>query len=53
MEFEVQQDDERMEIIAKRIVAQHAPTVFAADMANPSGKTRKAVTTYTTTKDKR
>lgn len=53
MEFEVQQDDERMTVIAKRAVHEEAPTVFANDLANPSGKTRRAITTYTTARNNR
>lgn len=53
MEFEVQNNDDRIEIIAKRIVARDAPGIFANDMANASSKTRKAVTGYTTASSKR
>jgi tape measure domain-containing protein len=53
MEFEVQRDDERMEIIAKRVLQKDGPGVIANDMANASGKTRKAVTGYTTATSKR
>jgi tape measure domain-containing protein len=53
MEFEVHQDDERMEIIARRVLQKDGPTVIANDMSNPSSKTRKAVTGYTTATNKR
>jgi tape measure domain-containing protein len=53
-EFQVNQlgpDD--VEIIARRIVTAEAPNVIAADMNNPSGRTRRAIIGNTTAQNKR
>lgn len=53
MEFEVHQQDDRMEIIAKRVLMKDGPGVMANDISNPSGKMRRAITGYTTANNKR
>jgi tape measure domain-containing protein len=51
VEFETRQvDDRRIEIIARRMVQQHAPEVIAQDMRSPQSRTGKAVTQTTTAK---
>ena len=52
VQFETRQvDDERVEIIARRVVQQLAPDVIARDMQSPQGKTGKAMTKgYTATR---
>lgn len=53
-EFQVNQlSHNDVEIIARRVVNQEAPNVIAADMQNPSGKTRRAVVGNTTAQNKR
>jgi tape measure domain-containing protein len=54
MEFQVNQLSENdVEIIASRTVAREASNVIANDLANPSGRTSRALSTHTTASRKR
>jgi hypothetical protein len=46
-------DDGRIEIIARRVLAQHGPDVIANDMMSPHGKTGRAVVQTTTARRRR
>lgn len=53
-EFEVNQvGPGEVEIIAKRVVQQHAPLVIANDLLNPSSRTSKAISDSTTARRRR
>ena len=46
--YDVQQvSDDRIEIIARRVVASDAPNIIAADISNPNSRTSKSIGKYT------
>lgn len=54
VEFQVNQlSHDDVEIIAQRVVRSEAPNVIAGDIANPSGRTSRALGTHTTATRKR
>lgn len=52
--YEVNQIDEnRVEVIARRVVAEDAPSIIAGDLSSANSKTSKAISKYTQTGRKR